>query len=394
MKTYDQSPLADDFVQDPFGFYERARSGGEALFYWRDYDVACSVSFAAVSAILRDRRMGREPPPGHGPEKPDHQAGFWTVEDHSLLELEPPRHTRLRGLILRAFTSRRIAALGPEIAALSHELIDAIDGDTFDLLETFAQRLPVIIIARLLGVPENRADDLLAWSHDMVAMYQASRDHQIEATAARAASNFRAFMLEYVDYRRARPADDLITHLIAAEQDGQRLSADELISTCILLLNAGHEATVHTMANGIHALLAHGVSRNALAPENIGATIEEINRYCAPLHMFQRWAYEEIEIGRDCIKPGEKVACLLAAANRDPARWSEANRFDPLRPVQTNVTFGAGAHFCIGAPLARLELGISLPILFERMPGLRLAEAPRVASKYHFHGLERLLVTR
>jgi cytochrome P450 len=394
LKSYSQSPVEDAFVQDPFAFYDRVRGDAGAVFHWQDYGVACTVSFAAVSAILRDRRLGREAPAGLGPDKPAHQAGFWAIEDHSLLELEPPRHTRLRGLILRAFTSRRIAALGPEIAALSHQLIDDIQGDEFDLLDSFAQRLPVIIIARLLGVPEARANDLLAWSHDMVAMYQASRDHQTELNAARAASAFRAFMLDYVDYRRARPADDLITHLIAAKEDGQRLSNDELIATCILLLNAGHEATVHTLANGVRALLENHVSPGALAPEKIDATIEEINRYCAPLHMFQRWAYEDIEIGHHMLEKGEKIACLLAAANRDPGRWTDPNRFDPTRPIQTNVTFGAGAHFCIGAPLARLELGISLPILFQRMPGLRLTERPRVASTYHFHGLERLRVAR
>ncbi len=389
-----QSPTDPEFVQNPYGFYERARATGGAMFFWEDYAIPCALSYAATWAILRDRRFGRQPPAGCAPEKPAHQAGFWAVEDHSLLELEPPRHTRLRGLVLRAFTSRRINALAPEITALAHQLIDRIDGDRFDLLAQFAQKLPVIIIARLLGVPEARADDLLAWSHDMVLMYQAGRTHQDELAAARAASEFRAFMQEYVEYRRARPADDLISHLIAAEEDGEKLTTDELISTCILLLNAGHEATVHTIGNGVLAMLRQPASIGALVPDRIDALVEEILRYDPPLHLFQRWAYEDVEIGQHVIGKGEKVGCLLAAANRDPQRWESPDRFDPGRPVSTNVAFGAGVHFCIGAPLARLELRHALPVLFARLPGLQLAETPRYTDKFHFHGLEHLMVRR
>ncbi len=398
MKIYTQSPTDPAFVQNPYSFYERTRADNGQLFFWEDYDIAATVSYAAVSAILRDRRFGREAPPGQAPQKPPHQAGFWAVEDHSLLELEAPRHTRLRALILRAFTSRRIAALGPEIAELSHALIDQIDGERFDLLPSFAQRLPVIIIARLLGVPEERSPDLLAWSNAMVTMYQAGRSRADEEAAAAAASDFRAFMLEYVEYRRERPAEDLITQLIAAEEDGERLSTDELLSTCILLLNAGHEATVHTIGNGVNALLGNGLDQEtrarALAPDNIDNLVEEILRFDTPLHMFQRWAYDDIEIGRETIAKGEKVACLLAGANRDPSQWENPDRFDPFRPVRPNVAFGAGAHFCIGAPLARLELKTALPILFERLPGLSLAQTPKYAPKYHFHGLESLILSR
>ncbi len=379
-------------MQNPYRFYETARANGEQLFYWEEFGLPCTVSYAANWAILKDRRFGRETPKGCEPDKPAHQAGFWAVEDHSLLELEPPRHTRLRGLVLRAFTSRRIAGLAPEIAALCHQLIDAMPGEDFDLLPHFAQKLPVIIIARLLGIPENRADDLLAWSHDMVGMYQAGRSHEMELSAARAASEFSDFMRDYIDYRRQRPADDLITHLIAAEEDGQKLSASELISTCILLLNAGHEATVHSIGNGVAAMLQTGLNRDWLTAGNIDKTIEEIIRYDPPVHMFQRWAYEDIEVGSQTVRKGEKVACILAGANRDPSRWGDAETFDPTRPIQTNVGFGAGVHFCIGAPLARLEMRTALPILFDRLPGLKLTEQPRYGQTYHFHGLEALQV--
>ncbi len=390
METLSQSPTEDAFVQNPYAFYERARQQAGAMFFWEEYGLPCALSYAANWAILRDRRFGRQPPPGQEPDKPPHQACFWAVEEHSMLELEPPRHTRLRALVLRAFTSRRIMALEPQIAALTHQLIDGLEGRSFDLIEEFAQPLAVTAIARLLGVPEERSDDLLAWSHAMVGMYQARRDHEMEVAAARAAAEFSAFIGEYVDYRRARPAQDLITRLIAAEQDGDRLSREELITTCILLLNAGHEATVHSFGNAVKALLESGAGAQALIPGRIEATVEETLRFDPPLHMFQRWAYEDVEVGRHVIRKGQKVACLLGAANRDPSRWDRPEIFDPARPVQTNLAFGAGVHFCIGAPLARLELQCALPILFARLPGLEIAQAPRYAPSYHFHGLEAL----
>jgi unspecific monooxygenase len=254
MERLSQSPTDPAFVQDPYPFYDRARA--HPVFFWTDYGMPATANATAVGALLRDRRLGREVPADRRRPVPPHLAPFYAVEAHSMLELEPPRHTRLRGLVLRAFTSRRIAALAPEIAALAEDLAADLPAE-FDLLPAFAQKLPVIIIARLLGVPEAMAPDLLRWSNAMVGMYMAGRDRAREDAAAQAAADFAAFLRGYVEERRARPADDLITHLIAAEQDGERLTTDELISTCILLLNAGHEATVHTIGNGVKALLMH-----------------------------------------------------------------------------------------------------------------------------------------
>jgi cytochrome P450 len=386
-----QSPTDPAFVQDPYPFYDRARASGD-LFYWEDYALPMAVSHRAVSAILKDRRLGREPI--EPPAIPDHVAAFYAVEAHSMLELEPPRHTRLRGLVLRAFTNRRIKALAPEIEALCHSLIDAFPDGEVDLLPAYCQRVPVIVIARLLGVPEAMSDQLLAWSNAMVGMYQARRTRTMEDAAARAAADFAAFMRGYVEERRSRPADDLITHLIAAEAEGEKLTTDELITTCILLLNAGHEATVHTMGNGVKALLESGTPPAALAPDHVEGTVEEILRYDPPLHLFTRHVYEEVELFGHRFRRGDQVGCLLAAANRDPAVWPDPARFDPARPVQTNVAFGAGLHFCVGAPLARLELQIALPVLFQRLPGLALAGEPAYANLYHFHGLESLKFTR
>jgi cytochrome P450 len=386
MQRFQQSPNAPQFIQNPYPFYDQARAAG-GFFWWDDYNMACAVSHKMVHAVLRDRRMGRECPPELAPEIPPHLQPFYDVEAHSMLELEPPRHKRLRGLVLRAFTSRTIAALGPDIASLCHGLIDTFPDTPFDLLTHYAQPVPVIIISRLLGVPEDRADDLLRWSNAMVAMYQARRTPQIEAAAVAATNDFVDFMRSYIAKRRKTPADDLISTLIAAEEDGARLSEDELITTCILLLNAGHEATVHTLGNGTKTLLEHG------AREITEAAVEEVIRYDPPLHMFTRWVYEDVTLGDHSFKRGDQIACLLGAANRDPAAYDAPNMFDPARRGPQNTSFGGGIHFCVGAPLARLELRIALEILFARCPNLRLTEPPQYGDVYHFHGLERLMVS-
>lgn len=391
MRTIQQSPTDPAFVQNPYPFYDRARALGDVV-WWDDYQMPAVFGYEAVQALLKDRRFGREPV--EPLQFPDHLAPFYAVEAHSMLELEPPRHTRLRSLVLRAFTSRRIKGMAPEIETLCHELIDAFPDQPFDLIPAFANKIPVVIICRLLGVPEDMDDQLLDWSNAMVAMYQARRDRAVEDRAVQATEDFVAFMRGYVDARRAKPADDLITQLIAAEEGGEKLTTDELITTCILLLNAGHEATVHTMGNGVKLLLERGLGSEMLGPEAVDRTVEEILRYDPPLHMFTRHAYEDITLFGHDFKRGDEVALMLAAANRDPAAWDHADQFDPARKITTNTSFGGGLHFCVGAPLARLELQIALPILFDRCPDLRLTQPPHYANLYHFHGLERLMVAR
>jgi cytochrome P450 len=390
MIALSQSPTDPVFVQDPYPFYERARAAGP-FFRWTDYDLVCTGNSAAVNAIFRDRRFGREPI--SPPVVPPHLAPFYAVEAHSMLELEPPRHTRLRNLVLRAFTSRRIAGLAPDIASLATELAQAAPEGDFDLLTAFAQPLPVRIIARLLGVPEEMAPDLLRWSNAMVGMYMAGRTRAMEDRAVTATEAFVDFLRSYVAQRRARPADDLITQLIAAESEGEKLSTDELITTCILLLNAGHEATVHTIGNGVKTLLETKTPLSALAPEAVDGTVEEILRFDPALHMFTRWAYEDIEVMGHTFHRGDQVALLLAAANRDPGTWDDPARFNPSRAPKPLATFGAGLHFCVGAPLARLELQIALPILFQHHPKLALAQPPHYADVYHFHALGALHVS-
>lgn len=385
MQRFSQSPTDPAFVQNPYPFYDRTRAGGD-FFWWEDYNMACAVSHSAVHAVLRNRKMGRECPPELAPKIPPALQPFYDVEAHSMLELEPPTHTRLRALVLRAFTSRTIAALGPDITQLCHDLIDRFPTGPFDLLTAYAQPVPVVVISRLLGVPEDRADDLLRWSNAMVSMYQARRTPEIEAAAIAATNDFTAFMRGYITKRRKTPTDDLISTLIAAEENGEKLSEDELITTCILLLNAGHEATVHTLGNGVKTLLEQDI-------RDISDTcVEEIIRFDPPLHMFTRWVYDDVQIGDHAFKRGDQIACLLGAGNRDPAAYENPNTFDPARKGPQNTSFGGGIHFCVGAPLARLELRIALETLFTRCPTLQLAQAPRYGDVFHFHGLERLMV--
>lgn len=392
LPQFSQSPTDPDFVQDPYPFYDRARAAGP-LFFWDDYGIACAAGFALVDGLLRDRRFGRECPRDLAQPRPEHLAPFYALEDHSMLELEPPRHTRLRQQVLRSFTARKVAGFGPGIAALADDLIATFPDRPFDLLTAYAEPIPVIIIARLLGVRDEMAGQLLAWSHDLVAMYQARRDRAIEDRAVAAAMAFSAFIADLIAARRERPEDDLISELVHRDPE-IRLSDAEITSTAILLLNAGHEATVHALGNGVAAVLMAGIDPGPLIASDaaIARLSAEILRFDPPLHMFTRYALEEVEIAGHRFRRGEEVGLLLAAANRDPARFARPEMFDPQRPVAAHASFGAGIHFCVGAPLARRELEIALPALFRACPDLRLDGQPVFADRYHFHGLEALMV--
>ena len=391
MKTLYQSPTDPDFVQNPYGFYDRARQDGP-LHFWQDYGMVAAFSHDAVHMLLRDRRFGRACPAELVTEPAPHLAPFMAIEAHSMLELEPPRHTRLRKLVQRAFTPRAVEALRPEIETLCHQLIDQFPAQPFDILKSYCVQVPAITICRLLGVPERDAMQLVKWSNEIVAMYQAGRDHQTELRAAQAAADFSLYLGHYIDARRSDPRDDLITRLIAAEVKGATLSTDELVSTCILLLNAGHEATVSTLGNGLRIMLQEGWEASWIAPDGIERLIEEILRFDPPLHMFTRYAYEEVEMCGHQFKRGDQVALLLAAANRDPEACPRADQFDPTRAPKVNKSFGGGLHFCVGAPLARMEMQIALPILLTRCPNLKLAETPAFPPSYHFHGYSEVMV--
>ena len=291
--------------------------------------------------------------------------------------------------------SRRIERLRPRIAGLADELIDgfAAEGQA-ELIAAFATPIPVTIIAELLGVPAGEAPRLIDWSHHMVAMYTPRRNRAVENAAVAATGEFAVFLRDLVAERRRAPRDDLVSHLIAAEAAGDRLTEDELIAGCIQLLNAGHEATVHSIGNAVKAVLDSGLDPAGLfsGDNATAAVVEECLRFDPPLHFFDRYALEPLEVAGIPFRKGQKIGLLIGAANRDSARWAEPDRFDPARPPLAHLAFGAGIHFCIGAPLARLELNVALPILFGRLPGLRLAGPPRYRNSWHFRGLERVSV--
>ena len=392
-------PRDPAFYQNPYEFYADIHAQTPA-FVWENYGHWCFSGFDTVNALLRDRRFGREilhvmtREELGWPAPKAHTAQFDQTEKYSLLSLEPPAHTRLRTLVNRAFVSRHVERLRPRIEALANELIDAFEPNgEVELLKAFAAPLPAIVIAEMIGLPADMAGQLVAWSNRMVQMYMFGVSETTEHDANRAATEFMDYIKQVIAERRRAPQQDLLSHMLTAGQDGQKLSDDEVISTAILLLNAGHEATVHTTGNGVKSIVESGLDPEALfaTPERTEATVEECLRFDAPLHMFTRFALQDVELeGGIAVKKGEVIGLMLGAANRDPVRFADANRFDPFRTDGANVSFGAGIHFCIGAPLARIELQVALATLFRRLPGLRLAAPPRYNNVYHFHGLERL----
>ncbi|MCS6843901.1 MAG: cytochrome P450 [Caldilineales bacterium] len=394
------NPRDPHFYNNPYPYYHELRRQ-TPVFFWEDFGFWCFTTHEDVSAVLRDRRFGRQilhiatrEELGWPPEREDLKP-FLDVDRYSMLELEPPAHTRLRSLVQKAFMARQIERLRPRVASLAHSLLDALgEHGEADLLPTFATPIPVIVIAELLGVPTDMCDYLLSWSHAMVAMYELGRTPEQERKAVQAAQEFVAYIKDYVERRRRQPKDDLITHLIQAEEEGEQLTEEELVSTCILLLNAGHEATVHAIGNGVLALLRHPdqLERLRREPTLIAPAVEEILRYDPPLHLFNRWVLEDVEVRGQRFRRGDRVAVLLGAANRDPAQFANPDALDITRWPNPHVAFGGGIHYCVGAPLARLELQVALPILLERLPGLHLVEEPLYRNTYHFHGLQSLRV--
>jgi cytochrome P450 len=393
-------PRDPAFYNDPYPFYERIRERTPVA-YWADFDVWAYVNHDDVSALLRDRRFGRQIthlksreelgwPPIRAELRP-----FYDVDDLQMLQLEGPNHVRLRNLVQKSFMARQIESLRPKLAALCDRLIDdMLAHGEVDLLEAYATPIPVIAIAQLLGVPVEMKDFLLRWSHKMVQMYMLGRTREQELEAVESTQEFVAYLRTLVAERRRTPADDLITILIDAEEAGDKLTEEELIASCILLLNAGHEATVNVVGNGVTALLTHPEQWAKLvqaqaAPGLVHSAVEEMLRWDPPLHYFHRWVLEDgLEYKGRRFRFGDTIAVLLGAANRDPQRFANPQAFDITRPVEANphVSFGGGVHFCVGAPLARLELQVALERLAQRAPGLALAAEAEYRNAFGFHG--------
>lgn len=395
----DLDPCDPAFVRDPYPFYASMRELGR-VFAWRQLGHRCVARYDDVNTLLRDRRFGRQilhvatRAELGWPEPAAHLAAFHDFERHSLLELEPPRHTRLRGFVNAAFLPRKVERAAASVERLAQELVDGfVAHGACDVVADYAAPLAVGVIAEFLGVPRDRGPQLLAWSHDMVAIYQARRDRTIEDRTVAATVAFSAFMREMVAARRREPQDDLLSQLATGpEGTGQGLSDDEIVTMGILLLNAGHEATVHALGNGVRAILEHVPAAVAAVVGNPAGHVEEMLRFDPPLHMFTRYALEDVEVAGERFQKGDVIGLLLGSANRDPARFAQPDAFDASRSPNPHVSFGAGIHACVGAPLARLEMQVALRVLFERLPGLRIAWPPRVKDAWHFRGLESLRV--
>jgi cytochrome P450 len=355
---------------------------------------------AEVRACLRDRRLGRNfrhvgteaEFDAAEPLDPRRQA-FWHTERWSLLWLEPPEHTRIRRLVAAAFTPRSVEALRGPCAELAQELLP--DG-RFDLMRDFAQPYSIAVICRLLGVPTDRGRDLLDWSHAMVKMYELDTTEAQAEAATGAAAEFRDYVVSLIEGRRREPRDDLVARLVEARVEGERLSDAQIVSTIIVLLNAGHEATVNTLGNGMRALLQHREQWERLVAGEVepAAAVEELIRWDPPLQLFERWVLVDgVEIGGQPVPCGAKVALLFGAANRDPRVFDDPDAFDVERPnAAEHIGFGGGIHVCIGAPLARIELEAALRALVRGAPELELAEEPRRNRAFVIWGLDRVEV--
>ncbi|UVS76412.1 cytochrome P450 [Actinokineospora sp. UTMC 2448] len=390
--TFDPTDAA--FIADPYPVFARLRAVAD-VHENPALGLPVAVSHAACSAILRHRGLGRVWTDARPVEA---FADFNLLHRNSLLENEPPTHTRLRRLVSAAFGRGHTERLRPWVESVAGELVArlasaiAADGSA-DLLAHVAGPLPVEVIAELLGVPAADRGLLQPWSNAIVKMYEYGLPEESAAAAERAAGEFVAYLRDLAAHRRRNPGDDLITDLVAVRDGSDRLSEDELVATAVLLLMAGHEATVNVIGNGVHALLTQRSEWERLSPELLPTAVEELIRYDAPLQLFERTATEPVEIAGHRVEPGTKIAALLGAAARDPEVFADPDRLDIGRTPNAHLGFGAGIHYCVGAPLARVEIAAALRALAERLPGLRLAGGPVRRPEFVIRGWASLPVT-
>lgn len=385
-----------EFVQNPYPQLAELRQHGKPIWH-EDLNLFLAARYKDANQVLRDRKLGRI-------FKPKEPSDVWDtfnwLHADSILDSEPPKHTRLRSLVMKAFNPKTIAALEPTIVDITNKLIaDArkkleISGE-FDLIADFAEPLPVKVIAHLLGFPESEEHLLRPWSQAIVKMYEVSPSEQEKLEAQQASKEFAQYVENLMIERKRNPGTDLISDLAAVEEDGQKLNAHELIATCVLLLNAGHEASVNGFGNGMVATLQNPEQLALLKSEPhaiAGTAVDEFLRFDSPLHLFERTATEETEIGGVVVKQGQKIAALLGSANHDEEIFQDPTKLDLTRDPNPHIGFGAGIHFCIGAPLARLEMSTALPILIDSFPRLELTKQPRQRGTFVLRGYEEVMV--
>ena len=364
---------AADVVADPYPHFAAERQQHEVAWH-EPSGTWLTFSHAAASAVLRNRGLGRI---WRDREPAAYLEPFNLLHRNQMMENEPPEHTRLRRAVAGAFNRGHVERLRPRVQSLAATLLDEVDPASFDVIGEYAEPLPVLVIAELVGLATTDVPALRAWSQAIVRMYEPSPPAEVVDAAVAASVEFADLVREHVDRRRTTPGEDLTTDLLAAG-----LSDDELVAAVVLLLNAGHEASVNVFGNGLVALLAHG-----LAPgDDPALTVEEMLRFDSALQLFERTATRETEVGGVVVEEGQKIAALLGAANRDPAAFADADTFDTQRDPNPHLAFGAGLHFCLGAPLARMELVESLTALFVRFPALELAAEPESRGTFVLRG--------
>lgn len=386
------------FIADPYPAFAALRREGP-VHLDDGLGLYVAVSHAACDTLLRDRALGRI---WRDKEPAELFPAFNLLHRTSILESEPPTHTRLRRLVAGAFGRGHVERMRPRVEALTRRLVRdlrariADGGSTADLIATVAEPLPVEVIADLLGVPTADRPLLRPWSNAIVKMYEYDLGEAGRASAERASAEFVAYLRALVAARRARPEEnDLVSDLVAASDGADRLSQDEIVGTCVLLLMAGHEATVNVLGNGMLAMLHEGgrAWRAVVAdPGLVVPATEEMIRFDSSLQLFERTATRDVEIAGTVVPEGQKIAALLGAANRDPAVFALPDVFDPARTPNPHLGFGAGIHFCLGAPLARVEIQSAVAALREILPELRLAEEPERRPEFVIRGLKDLLV--
>ena len=384
------------FIENPYPALAELRKAGKPVWH-EETGLFLAATHADANAVLRTRSLGRIFKP-RTPEE-DWSTFNWLHSD-SLLDSEPPKHTRLRSLLVKAFNKNKIDSLKPDVEQITQKLLKELEAKLetqghFDVIGDFAEPLPVKVIAKLLGFPDEDEHLLRPWSQAIVKMYEVNPTEKVQQEAQQASQEFADYVKGLMEDRKRNPGTDLISDLAAVEEDGERLNAQELIATCVLLLNAGHEASVNGFGNGFVAMMNRKDQFDLYrsSPYELAATtIDEFIRFDAPLHLFERTATEDTEIGGVTIKTGQKIAALLGSANRDENVFQNPNEMDITRSPNPHIGFGAGIHFCIGAPLARMEMTTSLPALITKYPNLGLATEPTRRPGFVLRGYEKVLV--
>jgi cytochrome P450 len=397
------SPLSPEFQSNPYPYYEMLRAN-MPVFHWDQWNMWLCTRYADVNDLLKDNRLGHEilrvmtrDELGWAPREmlPEKEQARIRNQSRWMLFRDPPDHTRLRTLVHKAFTPRMVERLRAHIETITDELIDrAIGQGGMDVIEGLAFALPVRVIAEMLGVPTEDQDTFSRWSRDLAGTLEFTESEAVYDKGADAVIEFDAYFRALAAERRKNPADDLLSALVQAEEAGDRLDEDEVIATLTLLLIAGHETTVNLIGNGTLALLENpaqfALLRNDLTL--VKSATEELLRYDSPVQLTTRWVLEDMQHGDFTFRKGQQVALMFGAANRDPERFDNPDTLDITRENNKHVAFGSGIHFCLGAPLARLEGQIAFERIARRLPNLQLDGEPVRRDTYVLRGLRSLPV--